>query len=139
MRLYSDCASFNTAIDNSYFIQDQKSKPGITSWWQGSNAGVLDYTNPDAVTWWSSRLQLLRTEFGIDAFKFDAGESNLLPYSMKLNGDQNLQPNLFTTKYVEAVAAFGGMIEVRTGRRNQVLDNYFASNFLTFSYYVLYS
>ena len=39
------CPSFKTAFDNGYFVQDEKSKMTITSWWQGSNAGLIDFTN----------------------------------------------------------------------------------------------
>ena len=118
--LIPECSSFLTAIDNNYFVKDQKGKPGMTSWWRGDPSGIVDFTNPAAVNWWKARLELIQTEFGIDSFKFDAGETNMIPYSAQLNGDDKLQPNLFTTKYVETVSTFGGMIEVRTGRRNQV-------------------
>lgn len=39
------CPSFQTAFNNGYFVQDEKSKMTITSWWQGSNAGIIDFTN----------------------------------------------------------------------------------------------
>jgi len=116
-----DCPSFMPTLQNGYFVKGQKDRTGITSWWQGQNSGIIDFTNEDATNWWRARLEKLRTEVGIDSFKFDAGETNWLPYSRKLNGDEALVPNIYTTKYVEAVAAFGGMIEVRSGRKNQNL------------------
>ncbi len=65
-------------------------------------------------------MELIRTETGIDLFKFYAGETNMLPYSIQLTRYDALHPNLYTKKYVEAELSFGGMIEVRSGRRNQV-------------------
>jgi alpha-glucosidase len=115
-----DCPSFKEGVDKQYFVKDGKGKPGITSWWQGAYAGIIDYTNNDAVNWWNTALDKLRTDYGVDSYKFDAGETNWLPYSSKF-GDEHNQPNIYTTKYVEAVAAYGGMVEVRSGRRNQNL------------------
>lgn len=111
----------------SYFIKDKKGKegignlPGLVWWWQGVLASYVDFTNPEAVTWWSSRLQQLRDEYGIDSFKFDAGESNWLPSSLLLNDSipRENWPAAFTPAYVDAVSKFGPMIEVRVGLRTQ--------------------
>ena len=64
---------------------------------------------------------MLQNDYGIDSFKFDAGEANWLPSNLLLNEDidRNLWPAKFTTAYVEAVSKFGPMIEVRVGRRTQ--------------------
>ena len=83
----------------SYFVRDKKGKtgignlPGLTWWWQGVLASYVDFTNAEAVQWWSQRLERLRIDYGIDSFKFDAGESNWLPSSIVLNEeiDQNHQ------------------------------------------------
>ena len=60
-------------------------------------------------------------EYGIDSFKFDAGEANWLPSSIILNDtiERSHWPAAFTTAYVDAVSKFGPMIEVRVGRRTQ--------------------
>jgi len=116
-----ECPSFDTAFQNDYFIQDTHSKPTVVWWWQGQRSGAIDFTNPDAVKWWTGRLQKLQTQYNITSFKFDAGETIWLSSASKLNGDSNLFPNLYSTKYVEAVSAFGGMVETRTAHRNQGL------------------
>ena len=47
----------------SYFVKDKKGKagignlPGLTWWWQGVLASYVDFTNPEAVEWWSHRLE----------------------------------------------------------------------------------
>ena len=68
-----------------------------------------------------NRLEALRTEVGIDSFKFDAGEVNWMPSSHLLNEttSKSLWPTLQTSKYVESVAKFGRQIEVRVGYRSQ--------------------
>lgn len=75
----------------------------------------------EAVEWWSARLERLRSKYGIDSFKFDAGESNWLPSSILLHEEipTSVWPAIFTSSYVDAVSKFGPMIEVRVGRRTQ--------------------
>eukprot|EP00094_Tigriopus_californicus_P007111 TCALIF_06846-PA protein Name:"Similar to Kiaa1161 Uncharacterized family 31 glucosidase KIAA1161 (Mus musculus)" AED:0.06 eAED:0.06 QI:229/0.25/0.2/1/0.5/0.4/5/0/668 len=131
-----ECLSWTDATSRAqpYFIQDTKTRPvlnhlpGLTYWWQGDLAGYVDFTNPTAVTWWgvstNARLEKLKTEVGIDSFKFDAGEINWFPSSYRLGfeSDTSLWPGIFTTKYAESVANFGNQIEVRVGYKAQHLD-----------------
>jgi len=114
------CDSFDTAFRNRFFVSDAKFKTGITWWWQGINSGTIDFSYPPAVAWWSNRLRSLQTQYGIDSFKFDAGEAIWLPHNALLVGESELQPSSYSTKYVQAVATFGNLIEVRAARRNQV-------------------
>ena len=62
-----------------------------------------------------ARLEKLRTDIGIDSFKFDAGETNWMPTAYILNEDepQANWPTVYSTRYAEAVAEnFGNQIEV---------------------------
>lgn len=47
-------------------------------WWNGVSA-ELDLSNPRAVEWFDEQLQFLMNEYGVDGFKFDAGDFNLWP------------------------------------------------------------
>lgn len=109
-------------MQKGYFVQDTKPRVGMTWWWQGQNSAVIDTTNPEATTWWTSRLEKLQLDTGLDAFKFDAGESNWLPAAANLNNDtdRELWPQLYSTKYVEHAAKFGGLVETRSAYLNQV-------------------
>ena len=53
-----------------------KTKTGETSiihWWNGYSS-VLDFSNPLAVNWFKSQLNHLKDVYGVDGFKFDAGD-----------------------------------------------------------------
>jgi len=73
---------------------------------------VLDVTNSDAVTWFTQRLRQFSQQFGIDSFKFDAGEVSYLPKRFR-----SAKPldniNYYTTLYVNMAASFNRMIEVQ--------------------------
>lgn len=53
-------------------------KPAVISWWNGYSA-VLDFTNPDACTWFHSRLKHMVNTYHLDGFKFDAGDADFYP------------------------------------------------------------
>jgi len=76
-------------------------------------------TNPEATKWWTDRLRKLQEETGLDSFKFDAGEAVWLPASSALGGEDSQWPMIYTQKYAEACATFGGLIETRVGHLNQ--------------------
>lgn len=56
----------------------------MTTWWDGWPANIVDMTNPEAREWYAGRLQKLRDDYGIDAFKFDAGEGTFCPPVTKI-------------------------------------------------------
>jgi len=51
--------------------------PAFVLWWNGLGA-VLDLTNLEARAWYESQLGHLKSEYRIDSFKFDGGESSWL-------------------------------------------------------------
>ncbi len=52
-----------------------KNKAGLVRWWNGVSA-VLDLSNPATRAWFKDRLDYLQNEYGVDGFKFDAGDSH---------------------------------------------------------------
>ncbi|XP_046981320.1 myogenesis-regulating glycosidase-like [Schistocerca americana] len=114
-----DCEPFySEALASGYFVTNTNGSAN-TSWWNGE-AGVVDFTNPDAAAWWTDRLWTLRNETGIDSFKFDAGETSWLPQLPDIEPVE-LSPMQFTEDYVRTVSQFGSMIEVRVAARTQDL------------------
>lgn len=68
-----DTVAFREARRLDILIKNQEGKPFISEWWNGHSA-VLDFSNPEAVTWFDHQLQQLQA-LGVDGFKFDAGDS----------------------------------------------------------------
>lgn len=68
------CDIHKTAKSKGYLVSSTKSTVNST-WWNG-DASYIDFTNPEAATWWSNRLHSLIAMSGIDTLKFDAGESS---------------------------------------------------------------
>ncbi|MDB5143347.1 MAG: glycoside hydrolase [Mucilaginibacter sp.] len=57
---------------------EKATDPAIIKWWNGYSAS-LDFTNPAAVNWFNNQLDRIVNEYGIDGFKFDAGDMDLYP------------------------------------------------------------
>lgn len=50
-----------------------KNEPAMIKWWNGFSASY-DLTNPEAVAHFKSQLRTLQDKYGVDGFKFDAGD-----------------------------------------------------------------
>lgn len=113
-----DSEAFGEGTSKGYWLTDKsKTVPALVKWWQGIGA-VIDTTNQNATSWYNARLDQMKAKYGIDSFKFDAGEITFLP--IPLNTHQPISnPNIYTTKYVETVSHHGNMIEVRCGYKSQ--------------------
>lgn len=80
-----DSKEFRELADKRYLLLDRgqndtatwsnnQLQPLIINWWNGYSA-CLDLTNPGAVKWLTDKLNFLQTTYGIDGFKFDAGDA----------------------------------------------------------------
>lgn len=67
MRKTTDATTWKTATD-----------PALIKWWNGYSA-VLDFTNPAAIAWFNAALDHLVKDYGVDGFKFDAGDMQFYP------------------------------------------------------------
>ncbi|XP_045501159.1 myogenesis-regulating glycosidase-like [Colias croceus] len=118
-----DCEPwYSEALEKGYLVLNEEGSPD-TTWWNnnGSIPGYIDFTNPEASKWYTTRVQDLIETYDIDTLKFDAGESSWSPQIPVQNGDIDLHPGHIVQSYVRAVAEFGPMIEVRSGMRTQDL------------------
>lgn len=115
-----ECKMYEEAVKNGYLVKKFDGSIANAMWWNGNHSGVIDITNPAAANWWKRRLQRLQIEYGVNSFKFDAGETNWLPNNIAYFAASDKQvPNIYPTKYVQFANEFGGTAEVRTGYKNQ--------------------
>jgi alpha-glucosidase (family GH31 glycosyl hydrolase) len=68
-----DCDVYRSLVSKKYFVSDSTGNPAIVRWWNGASA-LLDSTNPKAVEWFKLQLNRLISAYGVDGFKFDAGD-----------------------------------------------------------------
>jgi alpha-glucosidase len=60
-------------------------RPAVVQWWNGFSA-VLDMSNPVACEWLSGKLRGMQAEYGVDGFKFDAGDApNYTPDKVRVH------------------------------------------------------
>ena len=59
--------------DKGYLLLDKDGEIAIRKWWSGYSA-VLDLSNPEAAEWYHGELHRLMDCYGVDGYKFDAGD-----------------------------------------------------------------
>ena len=103
----ADC--FDTARSRGYLLKQAEGSLQPVHWWQG-NGYLLDAANAEALQWFGDRLRALQASTGLDGYKFDAGEAIFAG---------GTDPNDYTRRYVNFVAANFPFCEVRSGWGNQ--------------------
>lgn len=92
-----DSPNFRRLEADGLLLRDADGGTAIRRWWNGYSA-ILDSTNPAALRWLRTELDVLVDTFGVDGFKFDGGDSR--DY---LDGDIGLH----TTDIAEHSRAWG--------------------------------
>jgi len=90
--------------ENAFLMEDDKAKnPAMVRWWNGVSA-LLDFTNPAATKWFTDQLNSLVDNYGVDGFKFDAGDPEF--YTGKVVSNENVTPNKQSELYAEIGLAY---------------------------------
>ena len=78
----ADNETFRDALAKGLLLRDsgRVDEPALIHWWNGYSA-LLDFTNPEAVRWYDAKLHSMVEEYGVDGFKFDAGDTEFYPAS----------------------------------------------------------
>ncbi|WP_235809254.1 alpha-xylosidase, partial [Secundilactobacillus collinoides] len=93
---------FKEAQDNGYLIKRQDGNVWQWDLWQAGN-GFVDFTNPDAVKWYQSKLKAL-LDMGVDCFKTDFGERIPVEDVKFFDGsDPKREHNYYTLQYNQTV------------------------------------
>lgn len=70
-----DSRAYRKLSAQGYLLKERTSdNPAMIRWWNGVSA-CFDLTNPAAKACYVEQLKHLQTEYGIDGFKFDAGDN----------------------------------------------------------------
>ena len=109
--LDKESAAFREGSDRGYLVRQQDGSPYQVPWWQGWG-GLLDATNPKAMEWFYDRLRVLQAEYGIDGFKFDAGEACFMPKDG--HTFESIHPNQYANRYVDFIGKHFDLTEVRS-------------------------
>lgn len=113
---------YTFAMNNDYFVKSYSGEIN-TSWWNSekNQAAHVNFANPAALSWFKKRLEAIQRDFGVDIFKFDAGETSWYPEDPKFDRDMEITPSQITRAFVRMAADFGDKLEVRTGWGTQNL------------------
>ena len=92
---------FDEGMENGYLLK--KPNGDVWQWdmWQPA-MGIVDFTNPDACTWYSSKLKEL-IDMGVDCFKTDFGERIPTEVAYFDGSDQYKMHNYYTQIYNKVV------------------------------------
>ncbi len=69
-----DTVEFRDLAKKGYLVKDKTNKVAIREWWNGYSA-LLDMSHPDAWQWLKDEFDHLVERYGVDGFKFDAGDA----------------------------------------------------------------
>jgi len=75
-------------------------QPVLINWWNGYSH-VLDFTNPSAVKWFDNQLHRLVKDYGVDGFKFDAGDFKYYPVDENAVSMRDVTPNEHARLFAE--------------------------------------
>ena len=59
-----------------FFLKTPDGEVAIRRWWSGFSP-MIDFTNPEAVKWMHAQLDNLMERYGVDGYKFDAGDASM--------------------------------------------------------------
>ncbi|WP_432711662.1 glycoside hydrolase family 31 protein [Pedobacter sp.] len=85
-----DTEVFRTLLAKKLLLLENEGKASIIPWWNGYSA-VLDFTNPEAKTWFHERLDHMVKQYHLDGFKFDAGDAEF--YAANSVSFKKVSPN----------------------------------------------
>ncbi|NGM73184.1 glycoside hydrolase family 31 protein [Sphingobacterium sp. SGL-16] len=87
--LSPDSPEYRELAQKGYLIKRKgKDEPAILNWWNGQSA-CYDLTNPAAFNHFVSILKKMQADYGIDGFKFDAGDNAFYEENLLDSYDKN--------------------------------------------------
>ncbi|KAF6204010.1 hypothetical protein GE061_002349 [Apolygus lucorum] len=112
-----DCSSFQQLQEHLFAYPN--GTVGVTTWWNGQ-AGLVNFLQQNTYEFFTERLKTFKKDYGVDGFKFDAGEAYYIPGLFQFTPLN--YPNEYTNTYVKLAASFGQTTEVRVGADSASMD-----------------
>ncbi len=97
-----DSPEYRELKTKEYLIKNQQGRPAIFQWWNGQSA-CYDLTNPSAAAHFVSVLKDMQQKYGIDGFKFDAGD----PEAYSVPGLVSYKKDALSVDHTEAWMKIG--------------------------------
>lgn len=95
-----DSRVYRALRSGNVLVKGPDGKPVVREWWNGYSA-VVDLTGGEGKAWFQKQLDRLQREYGIDGFKFDAGDT---PY---YRADDTLAVRTSPNGHTEAFGKIG--------------------------------
>ena len=87
--------------EKGFLVKDRGTgAPAILRWWNGSSA-CIDLTNPDAFDYLKGQLRQTQEKYGVDGFKFDAGDVMYMCGEDLQFFDPSVNAAVFSQKWAE--------------------------------------
>lgn len=101
----ADTPEFREMRNKGYLLKDKSGRaPAIINWWNGYSA-CLDVTNPEAVEYFKGLLKKTQETYGVDGFKFDAGDIGYMQGEYSFY-DPSANANIFSQRWAELALDF---------------------------------
>ncbi|MBR10732.1 MAG: glycoside hydrolase [Rickettsiales bacterium] len=68
-----DSEEYRYLASKDLLLMEESGLPAIVRWWNGAS-GILDLSKQGAADWFKEQLDYLQNTYGVDGFKFDAGD-----------------------------------------------------------------
>lgn len=95
-----DSPEYRELAAKGYLVKDSKSnRPAMISWWNGVSA-CYDMTNPEATKHLKAKLDGVMNDYGIDGFKFDAGDVSYMSGDFTFH-EKGANASIFSQRWAE--------------------------------------
>ncbi|XP_023230134.1 myogenesis-regulating glycosidase-like [Centruroides sculpturatus] len=94
-----ESSSFIRWSDEQYFISDSQNRAPLLTRWQNKLCAIIDFTKDSSAKWFLTRLEKLKSNYGITGFFFTGGLTSFHPRNYKFH-QFFVNPDHFIHRYL---------------------------------------